>query len=120
MNQQTWTMSHKEIERLAVLEKVASGRITQAQAATQMGVCERHVRRLLRGYKQRGAQVTVCEHRHGEIVLLYEGCELASKVHRVGQAPAAPVDAKQLSSMVDKAITRGHRGPGAGPSPDHP
>ena len=63
MNQETWTMSHKEIERLALFEKVASRRITQAQATTQMGVCERHFRRLLRGYRQRGAQALISKHR---------------------------------------------------------
>ena len=72
------------------------------------------------GYAMRGARVTVCEHRDGEIVLLYKGRELAYKTHRLGEAPAAPVDAKQLSSRVDAEVAKRCRGRGRRPPPDHP
>lgn len=72
------------------------------------------------GYALRGARVTVCEHRDGEIVLLYKGRELAYKVISVGEAPASPVDAKRLPFVVDKAVARQGRGSGHRPAPDHP
>ena len=59
-------------------------------------------------------------HRDGEIVLLYKGRELACKVYRQGEAPAAPVDAKRLPSVVDKVVARRRRGSGHKPAPDHP
>ena len=71
-------------------------------------------------YALRGARVMVCEHRDGEIVLLYKGRELAYKVYRQGEAPAALVDAKRLPSVVDEVVARRRRGAGHKPAPDHP
>ena len=63
MNQEIWAMSDKETERLSVIERAASGSITQSQAAIQIGVCERHFQRLLRGYRQRGVRVLLSSRR---------------------------------------------------------
>ena len=51
----TVTMSAKELDRLEVLGRVAERRLTQRQAAEQLGLSERQVRRLCRALGARGA-----------------------------------------------------------------
>ncbi|MBW2527378.1 MAG: helix-turn-helix domain-containing protein [Deltaproteobacteria bacterium] len=41
------TMSRRELDRVRVLSKVVARRLTQRDAARQLGLTERHVRRLL-------------------------------------------------------------------------
>ncbi len=48
------TMSQKELDRVGPLQNLAAGTITQRQAAEQMGICERHVRRVLKRYREDG------------------------------------------------------------------
>ena len=48
-------MSHKEIHRLEIIQRVAQGRLYQSEAAEQLGISERQVRRLLRSYEGSGA-----------------------------------------------------------------
>jgi len=50
-------MTQAERDRLVALKKAKKKLITQKQAAEEMGVTERHVRRLLRGLKRRGDKV---------------------------------------------------------------
>jgi transposase len=47
-------MTQAERDRLVALKKAKKKLITQKQAAEELGVTERHVRRLLRGLKRRG------------------------------------------------------------------
>ena len=47
-------MTQKERDRLVALKKTKKGLITQKQAAAEIGVSERQVRRMLRGLKRRG------------------------------------------------------------------
>lgn len=54
MTQEIWTMSARELDRLAILERVESAGLRQAQAAAEMGVSERHVRRLLQRLRRQG------------------------------------------------------------------
>ncbi|GHU01727.1 hypothetical protein FACS1894154_11690 [Betaproteobacteria bacterium] len=49
-------MSVQEVMRLEVLRQVADGLLNQRQAGERLGISERQVRRLLRGYEARGAQ----------------------------------------------------------------
>jgi transposase len=51
----TVTMSARELDRLEVLGRVIEGRRTQRQAAEQLGLSERQVRRLCRALSQHGA-----------------------------------------------------------------
>lgn len=50
------TMSQRDIERLAVLERVREGVLTQVQAGLELGMSSRQVRRLLKRYEEHGAQ----------------------------------------------------------------
>ena len=48
-------MSARELDRLEVLGRVAERRLTQRQAAKQLGLSERQLRRLCRALGQQGA-----------------------------------------------------------------
>lgn len=50
-------MTQAERDRLVALRKAQKKLITQKQAAEELGITERHVRRLLRGLKRRGDKV---------------------------------------------------------------
>jgi DNA-binding Lrp family transcriptional regulator len=50
-------MTQAERDRLVALKKAKKKLITQKQAAEELGITERHVRRLLRELKRRGEQV---------------------------------------------------------------
>lgn len=51
----TVTMSTRELDRLEILGRVAERRLTQRQAAEQLGLTERQVARLCRSLRQHGA-----------------------------------------------------------------
>ena len=63
MTQEAWVMLSREIERLAILERVESAGLGQAQAAAQMGVSERHLRRLLKRMRGQGPAALVSRRR---------------------------------------------------------
>jgi biotin operon repressor len=50
-------MTQAERDRLVALKKAKKKLITQKQAAEELGITERHVRRLLREVKRRGDKV---------------------------------------------------------------
>ena len=52
-------MTQRDRDRLVVLKKAKKKMITQKQAADEMGITERHVRRLLRQLKRRGDRVVI-------------------------------------------------------------
>jgi transposase len=52
-------MTQKERDRLVALKKTKTGLITQRQAAAEIGVSERQVRRRLRNLRQRGGQAVL-------------------------------------------------------------
>jgi len=52
-------MTQKERDRLVALKKARRKLITQKQAAAEIGVSERQVRRLLRGLKERGDKAVI-------------------------------------------------------------
>lgn len=57
------TLSHEEIDRLAVARQLEAGLITQAAAARQLGVSVRQVKRILRRFRAEGAAGVVSKHR---------------------------------------------------------
>lgn len=56
-------MSHREIDRLSVVQSVERRRLTQIQAASQLGLSVRQVKRLVRAYRKQGAVGLVSRHR---------------------------------------------------------
>jgi len=53
------TMNQREQRRVIILTQVVSGTMTVAEAAVQMGVCERQVRRVLAGFRRDGVVAVV-------------------------------------------------------------
>jgi transposase len=53
----TWTinMSAKELERKSQIERALDKRITQKEAAQNLGISERQIRRLIQQYRKEGA-----------------------------------------------------------------
>jgi transposase len=56
MNGELVSMSHRELDRLGVVRQVVDRRLTQAQAAEQLQLTVRQVKRLVRCYRAEGAQ----------------------------------------------------------------
>ena len=57
------TMSNKELTRLEVMQRMQEKRLAQKEAAHMLGLSIRHVRRLYRAYRERGAQGLVSQRR---------------------------------------------------------
>ena len=73
-----------------------------------------------KGYRLRGAQITVCEAFDGSVTLLYQGRALPYRILNEGEPPIPLDDEKSIHATVGKAKTiqlnrRAHR-----PAPDHP
>jgi len=58
------TMSHKEIDRLKVIQLLSKKQLSQNQAAKQLKISTRQTRRLLRRYRTEGTQGLVPKHRN--------------------------------------------------------
>src|SRR5262245_59452629 len=57
------TMSARELERLALMQRIAERRTTQRMVAEQLGLTVRQVERLYAAYKARGAAALVSRRR---------------------------------------------------------
>jgi len=60
---ETITMSRKEISRLEVMQKLSEKRMSQKEAGAILGVSERHIKRLLKAYRKKGAAGLISKHR---------------------------------------------------------
>lgn len=56
-------MSHNELDRFHVLNKVITKELTQKQAANLLSIKERQIRNLLTSLKKHGAESSVSKHR---------------------------------------------------------
>lgn len=63
MGRETIVMSHKELDRIGVIRKVADGVLVQREAALQLGLSVRQVKRLVRAFRAKGAAGLVSGHR---------------------------------------------------------
>jgi transposase len=59
----TITMNAKEIERKRQIEQILDKRISQREAGEILGISGRQMRRLLRGYREKGVEGLVSKHR---------------------------------------------------------
>jgi len=57
------TMSIKELKRISIIEKVVDKKLTQIIAAEHLGITVRQIKRLVRKYRQYGANGLVSKHR---------------------------------------------------------
>lgn len=56
-------MSHSELTRLEILQRIEDRRLSQAQAATMLGLTDRQMRRLVQRYRERGPEGLVSKKR---------------------------------------------------------
>lgn len=63
MDRETIAMSHKELDRVGVIRKVVDGVLLQREAALQLDVSVRQVKRLVRAFRAEGASGLVSRHR---------------------------------------------------------
>jgi len=63
MDRETIAMSHKELDRIGVIRKVADRELVQREAALQLGLSVRQVKRLVRVFRDQGAAGLVSGHR---------------------------------------------------------
>lgn len=57
------TMSEKELTRLEVMKRLEEKRMRQREAADRLGISVRHVKRLLRAYREKGAEGLISKRR---------------------------------------------------------
>src|SRR5690625_4934853 len=63
MRRELLELSHKELDRLKVVSDITQGRLTQVEAAGQLGLSTRQVKRLVRRFRQEGAPGLASRHR---------------------------------------------------------
>jgi transposase len=56
-------MSNKELDRVTVMARLTEGSLSQRAAAAALGITERQVRRLQRGYEAHGASALISKRR---------------------------------------------------------
>lgn len=60
------TMSKKELTRLELMQRLEQGRMKQEEAAESLGISTRHIRRLLRSYREQGEKGLISKRRGRE------------------------------------------------------
>ncbi len=65
MAEEIFTLSHKELDRVTVMKTLSSGSIKQKDAAKQLGLSIRQVKRLLKRFRREGPQ-GLASHRRGK------------------------------------------------------
>ena len=101
-------------------------------------LCEQHARKLTKnltiqfenreyqvtgrgkGYRLRGAAVTVCKGFGGAVTVLRDGRELPVELLAEGEEPVPVEDEKTVRSRVDRAKAEQRSRPAWKPAPDHP
>lgn len=63
MVKEVLSMSHQELDRLEVLKLIEDKRINQIQAAQQLNLCTRQLRRIQSNYRKHGAKGIISKHR---------------------------------------------------------
>ena len=63
MKKDLLSMSKKELTRSEIMQRLETKRLQQREAAKMMGVSERHVRRLLRKYREQGVSGLISKRR---------------------------------------------------------
>ena len=63
MTKEPLTLSHQELNRLSLVESIIAKRITQHQAAIQLRLSTRQIKRLVRAYRLLGVVGLQSKHR---------------------------------------------------------
>ena len=73
-----------------------------------------------KGYRLRGATVTICEAFDGSVTILYKGHSLTYRKLQQGETPIPIVDEKSVHTQVEQAKQRQQQKPAWKPPADHP
>ena len=73
-----------------------------------------------KGYRLRGARITVCEGFDGTVTLLHKGQTLAYRVLNEGDPPVPLEDEKSIHATIEQARAAQQKRPAHKPAPDHP
>lgn len=73
-----------------------------------------------KGYRLRGAKVTVCEPANGDVTVLHKGHLLEYRLLAQGEPPAPLDDEKSVHRSVDQAKVQQQKRTNFKPPPDHP
>lgn len=73
-----------------------------------------------KGYRLRGATVTVCEAFDGSVTILHQGRPLTYRILVEGEPPIPLDDEKSIHATVDQALQEQRTRPQWKPAPDHP
>ena len=63
MPKETIMLSHRELDRVSVIESIIAKRLRQHEAARQLGLSVRQIKRLVRRYLEAGPRGLVSGHR---------------------------------------------------------
>ena len=63
MPKETITLSHRELDRVSVIESIIAKRRRQHEAARQLDLSVRQIKRLVRRYREAGPRGLVSDHR---------------------------------------------------------
>ena len=73
-----------------------------------------------KGYRLRGATLTVCEKFDGSVTLLHQGKVLTYRTLQQGEAPIPIADDKTINTQVEEVLRHQRSRPAWRPPPDHP
>lgn len=73
-----------------------------------------------KGYRLRGAHVTVCETSEGMVTIMYQGHQMPFRIFTEGESPIPLDDEKSVYQHVEQAKIRQDERPRWKPAPDHP
>jgi transposase len=109
--------SHEELELILCLHHT---RKLSKNLSLQFHNVEYQLQNYGKGYRLRGATVTVCEAFDGSVTLLHKGHSLTYRKLQQGEAPVPIVDEKSVHAQVEQAKQRQRQKPAWKPPPDHP
>ena len=95
-------------------------RILSKNLSLQFNNTEYQIQNYGKGYRLRGAAITVCEAVDGKISLLHQGKLLSYKTFKRGEKPTPIADEKSIHQYVDQAKKKQRIYISRKPSPHHP
>ena len=93
------TLTQKEQARLQVLNNILAGYMTREEAATLMGVSERHTRRMLAAYREEGAAALLTATEVADLPTLHRK-GMADAVVRLARTKYTGVNHTHLSELL--------------------
>jgi len=107
-------------EELSLILSKHHTRILSKNLAIQFKNREFQLQGQGKGYRLRGAHVTVCETPEGMVTIMYQGHRMPFRIFTEGELPIPLDDEKSVYQHVEQAKIRQDERPRWKPAPDHP